>query len=110
MLKLVQDVTAKVVDDPEAMTIDLDELCRMAAQEMLAVARLAERRAYLEAHGARARRRRPTPGGRQRVRPGPGGDDRGRDGRGRPPGSTTAARANGSARPSCRPTCASRPR
>ena len=52
MLKLVQDATAKVVDDPEAMTIDLDELCRVAAQEMLAMALLAERRAYLEAHGA----------------------------------------------------------
>jgi transposase-like protein len=51
MLKLVQDATAKVVDDPEAMTVDLDELCRVAAQEMLAMALLAERRAYLEAHG-----------------------------------------------------------
>jgi transposase-like protein len=51
MLKLVQDATAKVVDDPEAMTVDLDELCRVAAQEMLTMALLAERRAYLEAHG-----------------------------------------------------------
>jgi transposase-like protein len=51
MLKLVHDATAKVVDDPEAMTVDLDELCRVAAQEMLAMALLAERRAYLEAHG-----------------------------------------------------------
>jgi hypothetical protein len=50
MLKLVHDVTATAVDDPEAMTIDLDELCRVAAQEMLAVALLAERRAYLEAN------------------------------------------------------------
>jgi hypothetical protein len=50
MLKLVHDATAKVVDDPEAMTISFDELCRMAAQEMLAAALLAERRAYLEAH------------------------------------------------------------
>jgi transposase-like protein len=52
MLKLVQDATAKVVDDPEAMTIDLDELCRVAAQEMLGMALLAERQAYLEAHAA----------------------------------------------------------
>jgi transposase-like protein len=51
MLKLVHDATAKVVDDPETMTVDLDELCRVAAQEMLAMALLAERRAYLEAHG-----------------------------------------------------------
>ena len=50
MLKLVHDATATAVDDPEALTIDLDELCRVAAQEMLAVALLAERRAYLEAN------------------------------------------------------------
>ena len=50
MLKLVPDATADTVDDPEAMTIDLDEMCRVAAQEMLAVALAAERRAYLEAH------------------------------------------------------------
>ena len=50
MLKLVHDATASAVDDPEALTIDLDELCRVAAQEMLAVALLAERRAYLEAN------------------------------------------------------------
>ncbi len=50
MLKLVHDATATAVDDPETMTIDLDELCRVAAQEMLAVALLAERRAYLEAN------------------------------------------------------------
>jgi putative transposase len=52
MLKLVHDATANVVDDPEAMTIGLDELCRVAAQEMLAVALLAERRAYLEDHAS----------------------------------------------------------
>jgi transposase-like protein len=52
MLKLVQDATADAVDDPEAMTIDLDEMCRVAAQEMLAVALTAERRAYLEAHAS----------------------------------------------------------
>jgi putative transposase len=50
MLKLVHDADAIAVDDPEALKIDIDELCRMAAQEMLAVSLLAERRAYLEAH------------------------------------------------------------
>jgi putative transposase len=50
MLKLVHDATATAVEEPEALTIDLDELCRVAAQEMLAVALLAERRAYLEAN------------------------------------------------------------
>jgi putative transposase len=50
MLKLVHDAAATAVDDPEALTIDLDELCRVAAQDMLAVALLAERRAYLEAN------------------------------------------------------------
>jgi hypothetical protein len=110
MLKLVQDTTAKVVDDPEAMTVDLDELCRVAAQEMLAMALLAERRAYLEAHGAEldaaghhlvvangyARARKVTTGaGMVEVQA---------------PGSTTAGRASASARPSCRPTGANRPR
>jgi transposase-like protein len=52
MLKLVHDATASAVDDPESKTVGLDELCRMAAQEMLAMALLAERRAYLEAHAA----------------------------------------------------------
>ena len=50
MLKLVHDATASAVGENEATTIGLDELCRMAAQEMLAVALLAERRSYLEAH------------------------------------------------------------
>jgi len=50
MLKLVHDADASAVDDPEALKIDLDELCRVAAQDMLAVSLLAERRAYLEAH------------------------------------------------------------
>jgi hypothetical protein len=50
MLKLVHDATADAVDDPETMTVDLDELCRVAAQDMLAVALLAERRVYLDAH------------------------------------------------------------
>src|SRR5271170_1311059 len=52
MLKLVHDADAVAVDDPEAMKIDLDEICRVAAQEMLAVSLLAERRVYLEAHAA----------------------------------------------------------
>jgi putative transposase len=50
MLKLVHDATATAMDDPEALTMSLDELCRVAAQDMLAVSLLAERRAYLEAH------------------------------------------------------------
>jgi putative transposase len=50
MLKLVHDAAADAVDDPETMTVGLDELCRVAAQEMLTVALLAERRAYLDAH------------------------------------------------------------
>jgi transposase-like protein len=50
MLKLVHDADAVAVDDPEALRIDLDELCRVAARDMLAVSLLAERRAYLEAH------------------------------------------------------------
>jgi putative transposase len=50
MLKLVHDAPADAVGENEATTVGLDELCRMAAQEMLAVALLAERRAYLEAH------------------------------------------------------------
>ncbi len=50
MLKLVHDATAGAVGENEPQTIDLDELCRLAAKEMLAVALLAERRAYLEAH------------------------------------------------------------
>ncbi len=36
--------------EADLSTVDLDELCRLAAKEMLAVALLAERRAYLEAH------------------------------------------------------------
>ena len=51
MLKIADDAAADVVaDDPEAMGVGLDELCRVAAQQMLATALLAERRAYLEAH------------------------------------------------------------
>lgn len=53
MLKLVQTDTDAVeaIEDLEATgTVDLDELCRLAAQQMLATALLAERQAYLDAH------------------------------------------------------------
>ncbi len=111
MLKLVHDATANAVDDPETMTIDLDELCRVAAQEMLAVALLAERRAYLEAHAAEldATGKRLVVGNGY-ARPREVTTGAGMVEVARPPGSTTAGRASGSPRPSCRPTCASRPR
>lgn len=53
MLKLVQSNTDAVdvtdeLETPEG--VNLDELCRMAAQQMLATALLAERQAYLDAH------------------------------------------------------------
>ena len=48
MLKLVQDDSARAEQAPT--TVGLDELCRLAAQEMLKVALLAERQAYLDAH------------------------------------------------------------
>ena len=48
MLKLVQDTSARGEEAPA--TIDLDELCRLAAKQMLASALLAERQAYLDAH------------------------------------------------------------
>jgi putative transposase len=51
MLKVVGDDGAVEHDAPEAPeTFDLDEICRLAAREMLAVALEAERRAWLEAH------------------------------------------------------------
>ena len=51
MLKIVHEAAADAVGDgPKAMMVGLDELCRIAAQQMLATALLAERRAYLEAH------------------------------------------------------------
>ena len=96
---------------PRRMTIDLDELCRVAAQEMLAVALLAERRAYLDAHAAEldaTGQRLVVGNGYARAT---GGDHRGRHGRGPgPPGRRPPRRASASPRPSCRPTCASRPR
>jgi putative transposase len=48
MLKLVHDAAQRAANDPT--TIDLDELCRLAARQMLATALLAERQAYLDAH------------------------------------------------------------
>lgn len=46
MLKLVDDTT----DAADGAGIGLDELCRRAAQQMLATALLVERQAYLDAH------------------------------------------------------------
>ena len=48
MLKIVHDTAGRAGNDPA--TIDLDELCRLAARQMLATALLAERQAYLDAH------------------------------------------------------------
>ncbi len=50
MLKIVHDAARDAMEDPETMTVDLDELFRVAAQELLVVTLLAERRAYLDAH------------------------------------------------------------
>jgi transposase-like protein len=52
MLKLLHETTPDAVGDPEGLTLDLDEICRVAAQDMLAVALLAERRAYLDANAS----------------------------------------------------------
>ena len=49
MLRIVHDADA---DGQQIPPVDLDELCRLAAREMLAVALEAERRAHLEAHAA----------------------------------------------------------
>ncbi len=51
MLKVVRDDNAvehETLDAPAAL--DLDEICRLAARQMLAVALEAERRAWLEQH------------------------------------------------------------
>ena len=48
MLKLVQDTPASAEEAP--ISIGLDELCRLAAREMLRTALLVERQAYLDAH------------------------------------------------------------
>lgn len=52
MLKLVQTDPDAVPASPDSETtaVDLDELCRLAAQQMLATALLAERQAYLDDH------------------------------------------------------------
>lgn len=47
MLRIVHEPDAAT---PEAAPLDLDELCRLAAREMLALALEAERQAYLDAH------------------------------------------------------------
>ena len=47
MLRIVHESDAAT---PEVAPLDLDELCRLAAREMLALALEAERRAYLDAH------------------------------------------------------------
>ena len=47
MLRIVHDANAAT---PEVAALDLDELCRLAAREMLALALEAERRTYLDAH------------------------------------------------------------
>jgi putative transposase len=53
MLKLVQthsDAVDTTPDSEVAVSVDLDELCRLAAQQMLATALLSERQSYLDAH------------------------------------------------------------
>lgn len=49
MLKLIEDSKIGMSAAVEG-GVDLDELCRMAAQQMLAIALETERRAYLDAH------------------------------------------------------------
>ncbi len=85
MLTLVHDTDAHTHAAPDAVggdgaPVDLDELCRLAAQQMLAVALEAERRAYLDAHAEEvdeAGRRLVVGNGhhqpRERSRPPPGG-------------------------------------
>ncbi len=50
MLKIAHDPAVGKPAELEEPVIDLDELCRIAATQMLAVALETERRAYLEAH------------------------------------------------------------
>ena len=50
MLKIAHDAAVEKPASPEDLLIDLDELCRAAAKEMLALALQGERRAYLDAH------------------------------------------------------------
>jgi len=48
MLRIVHDTDLATPEDTP--TLDLDELCRIAAREMLSIALEAERRAYLDSH------------------------------------------------------------
>ena len=82
MLKLLHETTPDAVGDPEGLTIDLDEICRVAAQDMLAVSLAGRAPGLLGGQRLRARRHWQAPGGGKRVCPAPGGDDRGGDGRG----------------------------
>jgi hypothetical protein len=50
MLKIEHDPAAGKSAVPEELAIDLDELCGIAATQMLALALEAERRSYLDAH------------------------------------------------------------
>ena len=50
MNKIAHGAAVASPAEPEGRQIDLDELCRIAATQMLAVALEAERRVYLEAH------------------------------------------------------------
>lgn len=50
MFKIAHGAAVATPAEPEELVIDLDELCRIAATQMLAVALEAERRVYLEAH------------------------------------------------------------
>jgi len=52
MLRIVRndDAPAETTPEMEPEELGLDEICRLAARQMLASALLAERRAYLEAH------------------------------------------------------------
>ena len=106
MLRIVHD--AGTQGELEDERVDLDELCRLAAREMIAVALEAERRAYLECHAEEldaAGRRLVVGNGYaspREITTAAGGS------RYRRRGSTTAAQANASPRPSCRRTCGAR--
>ncbi len=98
------------VDDPETMTVELDELFRVAAWEISAVTLLAARRAYLDAHADvidDAGRRMVVGNGcarRRAVMTGEGMVDV------KAPASMTAGLRSASPPRCCRPTCAVRPR
>ena len=108
MLKLVHNAATGAEDEPS--TIDLDELCRLAARQMLASALLAERRAYLDAHADVV----DGSGHRLVVANGYARERAFMTGAGmvevKAPGSTTAGKVSTTARSSCLPTCASPPR